>query len=175
MEDQLVEQPYQPIASEPPEVEEPILEPEEDPNLLPSKLVVVFAETYTLLLKTQSAHWNGVGPQAFYLHLLHERVYSELYAGLDALAEVIRGMDVIVPASFPQIIQYSKIQSIEGSTSMPNGFEMVSILLDDHKILLQSLANAAECAEECQGSLNLIGDLSQQCMSHIYLLGSLLK
>ncbi len=172
MKDQLMEQPSQPIL---PAVEEPVLEPKEDPNLLPFKLIVVFAETYTLFVKTQSAHWNTTGREAFYLHLLHERVYSELYEGIDSLAEIIRGMDVIVPASFLQIMQYSKIQGAEGSTSMPNGFETVAILLDDHKVLLQSLKEAGECATECQGSADLIGELSQKCMSHIYLLGSLLK
>lgn len=168
MEDQLIEQPSQPTSS-------PVLEPEENPNLLPAKLITVFAETYTLALKTQSAHWNTTGKEAFYLHLLHERVYSELYESIDSLAELIRSMDVIVPASLLQIMQYSKIQGAEGSTSMPNGFETVAILLDDHKVLLQSLKEANECSEECPGSANLIGALSQTCLSHIYLLGSLLK
>lgn len=173
IQENLIEQTYQPIV----EVAEPseVTNPDEDPTLLPFRLVTVFAETYTLLLKTQSAHWGSKGTLAFQLHLLHERIYSELYAGIDDIAEMLRALDIIVPASFPQIMQYSKIQSLEVTTSTVSGLEMISLLLDDHKVLCQSIEEACDCAEEYPGAANLLGALSQSCLSHIYLLGSLLK
>lgn len=168
MEDQLIEQPSQPIPS-------PVIEPEENPNLLPAKLITVFAETYTLMLKTQGAHWGAKGPDFLQLHLLHERIYEELYSGLDEIAELIRSMNVVVPASLPQLIEYSSIYSYPINSSSMQGLSLLPELLADHRTLLESLSDAAEVCNGCQGTLNLIGALSQRCLSHIYLIGSFLK
>lgn len=171
-----MEQPYLTIeVNEPAEVEVPMLNPKEDPNLLPSKLITVFAESYTLYLKTQSAHWNCRSKNFYQLHLVYERIWDEIEVGIDRIAELLRALDVVVPASFPQMLSYSKIESIEGSVSMPNDFTMTAILLDDHKVLLQSLKEASDCGCDCPGAQNLLGDLSEKCLSHIYLLGSFLK
>ncbi len=63
-------------------------------------LRMVLADSFTLYLKTLGVHWNVVGPSFFGLHKLTEAQYEDLATAVDAIAERIRALGQLAPASF---------------------------------------------------------------------------
>lgn len=142
----------------------------------PYLLSVVFAETYVLLTKFQSSHWNYVGQDFYSKHTLFQRLYEETYGTLDRIAENIRSLDTITPTSLYSILSLSKIISLGDDD--PTFIESrLSILIDDVAIVRQSIADLSLYAnrENKQCLLNLCGDLDEMYGSFYYLLSSHLK
>jgi starvation-inducible DNA-binding protein len=63
-------------------------------------LACLLADSYSLFLMTHNFHWNVVGPQFRSLHLMFEEQYTELFAGVDEIAERIRSLGVAAPGTF---------------------------------------------------------------------------
>jgi starvation-inducible DNA-binding protein len=66
---------------------------------LAGALSVLLADSYTLLLQTQNAHWNVTGPNFSALHTLFEGQYTALFAAVDEIAEHIRALGERAPGS----------------------------------------------------------------------------
>ena len=64
------------------------------------KLASALADTYTLMLKTQNYHWNVTGYRFQPLHSMFEEQYENLFEAVDLLAERIRALGFLVPASY---------------------------------------------------------------------------
>ncbi len=62
----------------------------------------LLADSYSLFLMTHNFHWNVVGPQFNALHNMFEEQYTELFAGVDEIAERIRALGVEAPGTFKQ-------------------------------------------------------------------------
>ncbi|MEM9737791.1 MAG: DNA starvation/stationary phase protection protein [Bacteroidota bacterium] len=71
----------------------------------------VLASSYAVYLKTQNYHWNIRSRHAFRsLHKLFEEQYEELAEAVDTIAEHIRQLGSLVPASFTDFQVLSKIK-----------------------------------------------------------------
>jgi DNA-binding ferritin-like protein len=155
----------------------PSLELRQDVVLtLPYLLSVVFAESYILLTKLQSSHWNYTGPDFYQKHLLFERLYGETYNTLDRVAENIRSLDSITPVSIVSLITLSKIQSLQDDDPMFVA-DRLYVLINDIYTIRQSIADLATAANQQnkQFILNLCGDLDEMYGSFYYLISSHLK
>lgn len=97
------------------------------------------ADTYVLYLKTQNFHWNVKGPYFYSLHNLFDEQYRELAAAIDEIAERIRALGGITPASFSQFTQLSSLKDEKGSDQSSE--TMLQKLLKDHEMLIQSASD----------------------------------
>lgn len=76
---------------------------------LAGSLSVLLADSYTLLLQTQNAHWNVTGPSFSSLHTLFESQYTGLFEKVDEIAEHIRALGERAPGSFGE---FDKLKTI---------------------------------------------------------------
>ena len=65
----------------------------------------LLADTYTLYLKTQNFHWNVTGPLFQTLHSMFESQYTNLAEAIDLIAERIRALDFLAPATYSEFDQ----------------------------------------------------------------------
>jgi starvation-inducible DNA-binding protein len=59
------------------------------------QLKTFLADTYLLLAKTQSVHWNARGPNFIGIHKLTEEQYNELFAAMEEATQVHKLDDAI--------------------------------------------------------------------------------
>lgn len=103
------------------------------------------ADTYLLLAKTQSFHWNVTGPQFPGLHELFEKQYKELFEAIDELAERVRALEHHAPTGLREMLDRSMI---EDNGQVPDATTMCRILHADNKALSERAAELAEMAED---------------------------
>ncbi len=97
------------------------------------------ADTYTLLLKTHSFHWNVKGPQFFSLHALFEEQYKDLLDAADMVAERISTLGEYAPGGLKA---YKKMTSIDEPQENADADTMLHTLIVDN----QKLADRAQIA-----------------------------
>ena len=103
------------------------------------------ANSYLLYLKTQSFHWNVVGPMFYGLHNLTEKQYQDLADAIDTMAERIRAIGFMAPGSFAQFTQMASIQEEAGT---PNAHDMIAQLAEGNEICAKKLRIAALAADK---------------------------
>ncbi len=104
----------------------------------------LLADTYTLYLKTHGYHWNVEGPHFQQLHTQFMDQYTEMWAAVDDLAERIRALGFLAPASYGEM---SELASIEEETGHPDWRAMVQNLAKGHERVARSARTALEIAE----------------------------
>jgi starvation-inducible DNA-binding protein len=109
----------------------------------------LFGDTYALYLKTQSFHWNVIGPMFQTLHLMFEEQYRELAEALDTIAERIRALGSPAPGSFSEL---ARLSSIAETKDVPRAQEMILLLLHGNEATARTarsiLPHAAEAHDE---------------------------
>lgn len=105
----------------------------------------VLSETYTLYLKTQNYHWNVTGPMFHSLHTLFEQQYTEMIPAIDTIAERMRALGVLVPASFEEFSKRTSIKSGSGDTK---DMEMVKQLVEGNEAVIQAARKTLTVADE---------------------------
>lgn len=117
----------------------------------------LLADTYALYLKTQNYHWHVKGPNFKTLHELFEEQYTELAVAVDELAERIRILGSLAPASFKEFETLKTLQ--DGDPNAPSE-TMLNDIHGDHlalvKMLNEALAIAADAHDE--GSVALLSE-----------------
>ncbi|MDK1016343.1 MAG: Dps family protein [Actinomycetota bacterium] len=98
-------------------------------------LSVLLADSYNLYLKTHGYHWNVTGPMFRTLHLMFEDEYTELADAVDEIAERIRSLGHMAPASFSS---YGALSSIHDDTDVPEAMTMVANLVEAHETVARS-------------------------------------
>ena len=104
----------------------------------------ILADTYAVYLKTQNYHWNVVAPYAFRsLHKLFEEQYEELAEAIDVIAEHIRQMGHLVPASFTD---FQVLSEIEDGDECFSADQMLEDLAEDQAKLIVIINEAIKVA-----------------------------
>lgn len=106
-------------------------------------VTAVLADTYALYFKTHAYHWNVTGPRFHDLHALFELQYNELWTATDEIAERIRALGVLAPASYAAM---SAAASIEARAEAGDADAMVADLLRDHEKVVATIRKALELA-----------------------------
>lgn len=107
-------------------------------------LSTILGSTYILYMKTQSFHWNVVGPNFYSLHKLSEEHYENLGEAVDTLAERIRALGHLAPINYDW---YKKFSHIEEEKDYKDAGEMVKQLMVDHEKLSNLLKEGVMKAE----------------------------
>ncbi len=105
----------------------------------------LLANTYTLYLKTHGYHWNVEGPHFQQLHLQFMEQYTEMWTAADELAERIRALGYLAPASYAQM---SKLSSIKEERGKPGWKKMVQNLAHDHEQVAKIARDVLRIAED---------------------------
>jgi starvation-inducible DNA-binding protein len=127
----------------------------DDRQTIADSLSVLLADSYNLYLKTHGYHWNVTGPMFRTLHLMFEEEYTELAIAVDEIAERIRSLGHIAPASFTS---YGALSSIPEDASVPQAVDMVANLVADHETVARSARNTLVVAEGADDAAT--GDLA---------------
>lgn len=83
----------------------------------------LLADTYTLYLKTQNFHWNVTGPMFQSLHTMFEGQYLNLAEAADLIAERIRALGFLAPATYSEFIKLTSIKEQIGALSAEHMIE----------------------------------------------------
>ncbi|MFC4290980.1 Dps family protein [Sphingorhabdus arenilitoris] len=117
---------------------------DEDRKEIAGKLEEALADSYILYLKTLGVHWNVVGPAFYSLHKLTEEQYNDLHAAIDAIAERIRSLGQIAPASFGE---FAKTSELESAAIPKSADKMVEALIADNEAIAKRLRDSVEIAD----------------------------
>lgn len=109
------------------------------------KLSTVLASTYVLYMKTQGFHWNAVGPNFYALHKLSEEHYEDMAEAIDTLAERIRALGHVAPASFSW---YEKLSIIHEDPEAKDSKQCIQDLINDHESISRLLKEGFNLAEK---------------------------
>ena len=126
------------------------------------ELIHFLADTYAVYLKTQNFHWNVKGPLFFSLHKMFEEQYQELANAVDEIAERIRALGSLAPASFSQ---FAKLSSIKEEMLDISAEDMVKKLLHDHETMSKQCANVIAKAQQAHDE-STIDLLIQRMKAH---------
>lgn len=118
---------------------------EKDRKKIADGLSLVLADTYTLYLKTHNYHWNVTGPMFRSLHLMFEEQYNELAGAVDMIAERIRALGFLAPATYSEFIEMSSIKEERGAQT--SDF-MIRQLCSGHETVVRTLLQISPVAEE---------------------------
>jgi len=113
-------------------------------ELVAKSLEALLADTYTLYLKTQNAHWNYVGKEFYSMHLLFEQQYQEMAEAIDEIAERVRALGFFVSASFPAFQRKSTLDISE--KEIPPS-EMIEDLVTGHEKVISHARKLCQVAE----------------------------
>ncbi|MCO5731773.1 Dps family protein [Rhizobium sp. SSA_523] len=105
----------------------------------------ILAATYRLTIKSHVYHWNVVGPLFKPLHDLTEEHYGVLFNAADIIAERIRALGHLAPASLGEAADFApQAKDVDKFTAI----SMVNDLVADHEAAVKTMRKAAEAADE---------------------------
>lgn len=126
-------------------------------NDLSTKLRAALAETFMFYLEAHICHWNVEGPTFSQLHELFGAIYGDAHYAVDGIAERIRTLGEMAPATAGELVDNAKI-ACDRELSGPH--EMVEALREDNSLVINALEAAQEAAEEAEktGLANFLQD-----------------
>jgi len=99
----------------------------------------LLANEYFLYLKTLNYHWNVTGENFISLHQLLESQYEWLIETVDEIAERIRTLGFVTPATYKEFSKKELIiKETEGNQTSK---EMLTDLVKSHEALIRELRN----------------------------------
>jgi starvation-inducible DNA-binding protein len=104
----------------------------------------LLADTYSLYLKTHGYHWNVTGPMFRSLPLMFEEQYIELRDAVDEIAERIRALGYLAPATYREFADLTTIPEGEGT---PEALDMVRRLVESHEAVIRTARDVVKMAE----------------------------
>ncbi|MCK0137868.1 DNA starvation/stationary phase protection protein [Aliiroseovarius sp. F47248L] len=102
-------------------------------------LADVLNDTYALIIKTHTYHWNVTGPLFFAVHSLTEEQYDEMFAAADVIAERIRALG--------QLASVKVSDTDKSANDALSAVQMINDLLADHETLTERARALVEIAE----------------------------
>ena len=137
-------------------------------------LKTAFASEYAFAIKAQNFHWNCEGPLFYQLHLMFERIYTEVYDSIDTFAEQLRALQVYTPAS---LSKFSMLTKVEDENAVPGFEEMLRELLEDSERMANIFRITFSMAEQAgdHGLSNFLADRQDAHKKHSWMLRASLK
>lgn len=77
---------------------------------LPDELKAVLANTFMLYYKAHAAHWNVEGMLFASLHAFFGKLYADVHAAVDPIAEHLRTLGPYAPPSLLMLLDHTEIE-----------------------------------------------------------------
>jgi starvation-inducible DNA-binding protein len=137
-------------------------------------LKTAFASEYAFVIKAQNFHWNVEGPLFMQLHLLFERIYTEVYESIDTFAEQLRAKQIYTPAS---LHKFSMLSTVSDEEEILEWSAMIQELLADSDKLAEIFRITFDMAEQAgdHGLSNFLADRQDAHKKHSWMLRASLK
>lgn len=141
-------------------------------SIMAEQMNLVLANTYSLYLNTQHAHWNVVGPHFVSLHQIFESQYTDLATAIDDTAERVRALGGMVESGFAVFSDKTSIQAMD---KVFDAMDMVEHLHQGHLTLVSIMKQALRHAEEHQddGDCDYLAARIREHEKHAWMLRSL--
>ena len=107
----------------------------------------LLADTYAVYLMTQNFHWNVTGPFFPILQKLFEEQYQQLLLAVDTIAERIRELGFVTPATFSEFVKRTSLEEKPGTLSAE---EMIRSLIEAHETVDRTLRHLFSQADDVQ-------------------------
>ena len=114
---------------------------EKDRTAVVKLLIPLLADEYVLYTKTRNAHWNVTGPHFSHLHKFFEEQYSTLDEHIDDVAERIRQLGVLAPATLAEFVKITRLKEHPGREYSAQ--EFVLELSSDHEAVIRQIRDDA--------------------------------
>jgi starvation-inducible DNA-binding protein len=142
--------------------------------MLVDDLKRVQADTFALYAKAHYYHWNVEGPDFVQYHEFLAKIYEELFAAVDVIAEEVRALQSYAPGVHRMLMELTKIQD---DNSIPAALDMFKRLLADNDTVMEGLLTAYMSADAA-GEVGLSNFLQDRYDAHkklAWMLRSLIK
>lgn len=135
----------------------------------------VLADEYVLYTKTRNYHWNVVGPQFSEYHKLFSDQYEALDSDIDEIAERIRSLGAMTPATLAEFAKTSRLEEHPGV--YPDASTMIANLLADHEAVIRTLrADVDSCVKHNDaGTADFLTGLLEKHEKTAWMLRSMLE
>jgi len=132
---------------------------EQKRNEVVQALQVLLADEYLLYTKTFKYHWNVQGKHFAAMHKFFEKQYEELQGFADGVAERIRMLGFMPPATFEEFTKLATLHEQPGHN--PEDLGMIADLLKDHEQVIRNLRGYINLTAQVNdmGSNNFLADL----------------
>lgn len=148
----------------------------DDKKVLPvvSELNVLLADYHVYYQKLRNFHWNILGKNFFDLHNKFEEMYNDTKTKIDEVAERIITLKYHPISKLTDYIEVSKIKE---SSPLLTDKEMVTEIIDDHRIILEQLGKIVEKADAAkdEGTIDLMGAYIRELEKTTWMLNAWLK
>jgi len=149
---------------------------EKNRKLVADELSKILADEFVLLTKTKNAHWNVEGYDFYDKHKLFEEQANQLNDSVDSIAERIRTLGHIAPASLKSYLKLTQLA--EPKQSKYDSQSFIKELLSDNETVINSLRkniNIFANDYEDLGTSDFITGLMQDHEKMAWFLRTLLK
>jgi len=130
--------------------------------MLVDDLKRVQADTFALYAKAHYYHWNVEGPDFVQYHEFLAKIYEELFAAVDVIAEEVRALQSYAPGVHRMLMELTKIQD---DNSIPAALDMFKRLLADNDTVMEGLLTAYMSADAA-GEVGLSNFLQDRYDAH---------
>lgn len=140
------------------------------------ELSKILADEFVLFTKTKNAHWNVEGIDFYDKHKFFEEQATTLNDSVDSIAERIRTLGQIAPASLKSYLQLTQLA--EPKQSKYNSQSFIKELLDDNEIIINHLRkniNIFANEYEDAGTSDFITSLMQEHEKTAWFLRNMLR
>lgn len=119
-------------------------------SALVAGLKTCLADSYVLMMKTQSCHWNVRGPMFHSVHQMTQLQYEDLFVAIDDIAERIRAIGFAAPSSLQELV---KSASIHEDTKLATAEEMLDTLVSNHRFVAEQFRKIIDFAENANDAV----------------------
>lgn len=140
------------------------------------ELSKLLANEYVLFTKTKNAHWNVEGLDFYDKHQLFDNQANQLASTIDSVAERIRTLGFIAPASLKAFIELTSLQETDLASN--SSIVFIKDLLSAHEIIIIQLRKNITLFADSYGdfgSSDFITGLLQEHEKTAWILRTLLK
>lgn len=141
-----------------------------------NELSKLLANEYVLFTKTKNAHWNVEGLDFYDKHQLFDNQANQLASTIDSVAERIRTLGFVAPASLKDFLELTSLQ--ETALASNSSVEFIKDLLSAHETIIIQLRNNISLFADSYadfGSSDFITGLLQEHEKTAWILRTLLK
>lgn len=119
-------------------------------------LAKLLADMYVLYIKTQNFHYNIHGPEFYALHLLSEKLYTQMAESIDEVAERIRALGFFVDATMSSFL---KLSSVTEDNQVNPKLKMIEDLIKGLEVVIREGRKVSELGEKSHdaATVDLLG------------------
>ena len=129
---------------------------------LDTALQQLFATNFVAYYRAHVAHVNVTGRNFVSDHKMLGRIYEDLQAAIDPIAEIIRTRDAVIPTSLDQVLSNSDIEDsdVEGSAD-----DLLNTVLTDQLELIECYREVVVAAED-EGIIEIANYAQDRLLKH---------